>query len=105
MLAWLLIALWSFVASPLVQARTVELACSGAGAAMLVVHAMDGTAGADMPGPDCPLCLPCCMAPPTADCTVASACAASLTTAPLPGAPPPPFTLHRPPARAPPVFS
>ncbi|WP_440110459.1 hypothetical protein [Acidovorax sp. BL-A-41-H1] len=105
MLAWLLVALWALVVAQLVQARTVELACSGSGAAMLVVHAMDGTPVSDMPGPDCPLCLPCCMAPAPADDTVASAGASSMTTGHLPGAPPPPFTRHRPPARAPPLFS
>jgi hypothetical protein len=104
MLAWLLMATFAAVASPLVRPRTMELACSGAGHAVLLEQTADGLAPADAPALDCPLCLPADVPPP------AAASVEGLQPLPMQAEPRKPwrvaahFSRHRPPARAPPFF-
>ena len=106
-LAWFVLALGAAVASPLVQPRTLELICAGAGGpAKLVAHATDGLAApADAAGGmQCPACLP-VDTPPSAAPAAAPALA-------IPAPPPDPRRTSvalltvplGPPARAPPVF-
>lgn len=105
MLVWLLMATFAAVASPLVRPRAMELACSGAGHAVLLKQTADGLAPADAPVLDCPLCLPADVPPP------AAARADAVQPSPLQAEPHKPwrvavhFSRHRPPARAPPLFS
>lgn len=56
-LAWFVLALGVAVASPLVQPRALEIVCSGAGTARILVHADQGWVELGAPGLDCPLCL------------------------------------------------
>lgn len=63
-LAWLLAATCATLASPLIQPRSLELACSGTGQTVLLVRTADGLQAADVPGIDCPLCLPTGLPPP-----------------------------------------
>lgn len=64
-LAWFVLALGAAVASPIVQPQTMELVCSGAGTAHVVVHTDQGTVKLDAPGLDCSLCLLAGAAPAT----------------------------------------
>lgn len=103
-LAWLLMAAVAAVASPLVRPRAMELACSGAGHAVLLELGNDGGAPAETPALDCPLCLPADM-PPPAVISPNSVQPVSLLAEPRKqwrvAAH---FSRHRPPARAPPLF-
>lgn len=99
---WFVLALGVAVASPLVQPRAMEVVCSGAGAARILIHADQGLVELGTPGLDCPLCL---LAGP------APADASSLLSAPVTWlrlAVPPVPALHLvaqatpPPARGPP---
>jgi len=102
MLAWLLAATCAAVASPFLKHRPVQLACSGSGHAVLLVHTAEGLLAADTPGMDCPLCLPADMPPPCG----APGAAAPPTAPPALVSGPAQCALscmrHRPPARAPP---
>ena len=53
---WFVLGFGVALASPLIQPRTMELVCSNASGASLVVHA-SGNAVMDAQGMDCPLCL------------------------------------------------
>ena len=104
MLVWLLMAAFAAVASPLVRPRAMELACSGAGHAVLLKQTADGLAPADAPVLDCPLCLPADM-PPSAVARATPVLPTALRTTPhKPWRISAPFSRHRPPARAPPPF-
>ena len=91
-------------ASSLVQPRAMELVCSGAGAAKLVVSNGYGGAALDVSGMDCSLCL-LGSAPPEPPHIHLPA------QTPMAGVPPiwvpsrvPAFMAAPPPARAPPIF-
>jgi hypothetical protein len=104
MLAWLLMAAVAAVASPLVQPRAMELACSGAGHSVLLEQTPDGLQPADTPALDCPLCLPADMPPPA---VARAAAVRPRALRAMPHAPwrmAAPLSRHRPPARAPPPF-
>lgn len=104
MLAWLLFAAVAAVASPLVQPRPMELACSGAGHAVLLEQTPDGLAPVGTAALDCPLCLPADM-PPSAVARATPVLPTALRTTPhKPWRISAPFSRHRPPARAPPPF-
>lgn len=103
-LAWLLMAAFAAVASPLVRPRAMELACSGGGHAVLLQQTADGLAPVDTPALDCPLCLPADVPPP------AVACASAVAPVSLQAQQRTPWRVavlphrHLPPARAPPFF-
>ena len=61
--AWFFLSLGAALAAPMVQARTMELVCTGGNGLSLVVHSSDGKAAPDTLGMDCSLCLP-SMEPP-----------------------------------------
>lgn len=104
-LACFVFALLVAAASPALHPRAMELVCSGTGAAKWVVQTPDGVAPADAASLDCPLCLP-ADAPPPLVAAMASPHPAPLIYATWHRQPlPPPPSHHRPPARAPPVFS
>lgn len=50
--------------TPLVQARTMELVCTGGNNLSLVIHSNDGKVVPDIAGMDCPQCLLGAAAPP-----------------------------------------
>lgn len=56
-LAWFLLALGVAVASPLVQPKTMQVVCSGAGVVKLVAQAADDQGTPSGHSLDCPLCL------------------------------------------------
>lgn len=61
--AWFVLGFGAALASPLIQPRTMELVCSSASGATLVVHHAGSNAVLDTLGMDCSLCLP-SMEPP-----------------------------------------
>ena len=61
--AWFVLGFGAALASPLIQPRTMELVCSNASGATLVVHHAGSNAVLDTVGMDCSLCLP-SMEPP-----------------------------------------
>ena len=56
-LAWFVLAIGVSVASPLVQPRAMEIVCSGAGMARILLHTDQGQVELGAQGLDCPLCL------------------------------------------------
>lgn len=100
-MAWFFACLGTAVAAPLVQPRTLEVVCSGAGSA-LVVHAPGGEAPAGPLGLDCALCLLGSAPPLPAQARLP----ALPVSTPLPAAPPGVHAVAPmatpPPARAPP---
>ena len=56
-LAWFLLALGVAVASPIVQPQAMEVVCSSAGAARILVQTEEGPVELGTQGFDCPLCL------------------------------------------------
>lgn len=56
-LACFVLALGAAVASPLIQPQAMEIVCSGAGTARILVHTDQGSVELGAQGLDCPLCL------------------------------------------------
>ncbi len=104
-LAWFLLAIGVAVAAPMVQPKSMELVCTGAGVMKLIVKSADGGETVSSHTLDCPQCLalgtpppaqPRVSEPPPALAhalrpTVAATLAA-LTRAPLPARGPPAFS-------------
>lgn len=101
--AWLFCGLGAALASPLVRPHSMELVCSAASGATLVVHAKTGNAVLDTLGLHCLLCLPGSVPPPPAHRAPPALAVAMAPPALPPGAPPPAPTAAPPPARAPPL--
>jgi len=104
-LAWLLMAAFAAVASPLIRPHAMQVACSGGGHAVLLLQTADGLAPVDAPALDCPLCLPADVPPSAALCT------SFVQPAPVQARQRLPWRVavlphrHLPPARAPPFFT
>ena len=56
-LASFVLAMGVSVASPIVQPRPMEMVCSGAGVALVLLHAEPGSVDPGPQGQHCPLCL------------------------------------------------
>ena len=102
--AWFFLSLGAALAAPMVQARTMELVCTGGNGLSLVVHSSDGKAAPDTLGMDCPLCLLGASAPPPVRPLPQAAPLPHYTFAPPSVAHALPPMAAPPPARAPPVF-
>ncbi|HRO52236.1 MAG TPA: hypothetical protein PK043_03665 [Alicycliphilus sp.] len=102
--AWFFLSLGAALAAPMVQARTMELVCTGGNGLSLVVHSNDGKAAPDTLGMDCPLCLLGASAPPPVRPLPQAAPLPHYTFAPPSVAHALPPMAAPPPARAPPVF-
>lgn len=63
-LAWFVLSIGVAVASPVIQPRSMELICSGAGAIKLLIKTDDGVKEASSHTLDCPLCLIASAPPP-----------------------------------------
>lgn len=104
-LAWFMLSLGVAVAAPLVHPQSLEVVCSSAGMAKVVVHTDEGTQELSQMAMECALCAP-SGAPPSrvtlhlpeplplayAAQSIPAARLAAMTRAPLPARGPPPFS-------------
>ena len=102
-LAWFMLSLGVAVAAPLVHPRSLELVCTGAGMAKVIVHDDDGAQEPGRMAMDCALCGVTGAPPPAASAlhgrrppplahalrSIPSARIASATRSPLPARGPP----------------
>lgn len=102
-LAWFMLSLGVAVAAPLVQPQSMELVCSSAGMAKVIVHTEDGVQESGRMAMDCALCAVTGAPPPTAGAlhvprplplaravrSIPSARIAAATRSPLPARGPP----------------
>lgn len=102
--AWVWLAMGVAMASPLVQPRSLELICSGAGAYFLLTQTSDSGPGPSSMDLDCSLCLM-SAAPPPPSVEALPALQAPHSHLALPDlGHKPDTTATLPPARAPPRF-
>lgn len=104
-LVWFVVVLFAAVAASSIQPRTIQLVCSGTGAAKLFTQTDNGLIPAETAGMECPLCLTADSPPPLGAAPILRT--AVFYEAPPPSAQPPPLAGRqtRPPVRAPPIFS
>jgi hypothetical protein len=101
--AWFLLSLGVAVASPIVQPRTMDLVCSGSGAAKIVIQSTNGAAASDVQDMDCPLCLLESIPPEPLNTGLPASLAIAVAPRQRACDPLPASTAAPPPARAPPV--